>query len=283
MMKIAVITDSSAGVSKQEAIDHEIIVARMPLTIDGKAYMEEEGISREQLIQAMKNGSSVSTSQPPLGGLIELFDDVLKTYDHIIFLPISSKLSGTYQTACGLAQDYDGRVTVIDSKFVSCPLFLLSLEVKEMIRRGMEPDAIRTLIEDEADMYASLIPENIIYLKRGGRITPAAAAIANLLKIVPVLKVSNGEIDLAEKVRTYKKAVRVGFDHSVVDRNKDDYEWIVLDGGCEEKIYNAVVKDLEKNFGVEVIKRPLYPIVLAHTGPGSIAIAWRKKLIKDKI
>lgn len=166
-MKIAVVTDSSAGVSKQDALDQGIFVARMPLIVDDREFMEEQDISRAELVDAMRLGSSVKTSQPPLGQLIDLFESLLESYDHVIFLPISSKLSGTYQTAMMLAQDYDGRITVIDSLFVSAPLFYTSIEVKKMAEMGMEPALIREKVEKESWMYASLIPEDIIYLKRG--------------------------------------------------------------------------------------------------------------------
>ncbi|QIK69376.1 DegV family protein [Erysipelothrix sp. HDW6C] len=278
-MKIAVITDSSAGVSQAQAAEYGIYVARMPLTIDGKEYIEEEGISRIELIAAMRRGAKVSTSQPPLGVLIETFESLLKEYDHVIFLPISSKLSGTYQTALGLASDFDNRITVIDSQFVAAPLLLLSVDVKKMADMGMDPLKIKEKVEREAEMFAPLIPEDIQYLKRGGRITPAAAAIANLLKIIPVLKVANGEIDVLEKVRTHKKALKVGFGHVFEGRNIDEYEWIVLDGDCDPKTFESLVEDVEKHIGRPAVRELLYPIVLAHTGPGSIALCAYKKLI----
>ena len=278
-MKIAVITDSSAGVSTQDALDQGIYVARMPLVIDDREFMEESEVSRADLINAMRLGSSVKTSQPPLGQLIAMFDSLLESHDHIIFLPISSKLSGSYQTAMALVEDYDGRLTVIDSLFVSAPLYYATVEVKRMADMGMDPDAIRNKVEKESWMYASLIPDDIVYLKRGGRISSAAAAIANLLKIVPVLKVYNGEIDLADKVRTHKKAVKVGIELAMAQFDPEHYEVVVLDGDCDPKMYQGLVKDIESKYGITVIQRELYPIVMAHTGPGSVAISVRKKLI----
>lgn len=278
-MKIAVITDSSAGISNEEAIKHNIHVARMPLTIDGREYMEEKDISRQELIDAMRLGAKVSTSQPLLGHLMLMFDELLETHDHLIFLPISSKLSGTYQTAYALAQDYDGRVTVIDSLFVSAPLYLQTLEVRMMLVNGMRPEAIKELIEKESWMFAALIPDDIQYLKRGGRISSAAAAVANLLKIIPVLKVYNGEIDLADKVRTYKKALKKGLELIMGDYDIETHEFIVLNGDCDDKAYAWAVKEIESELKCVVVQRDMYPIVMAHTGPGSIALAVRKKLI----
>ena len=132
-------------------------------------------------------------------------------------------------------------------------------------------------------MMAALIPEDIIYLKRGGRISAAAAAVANLLKIVPVLSVANGEIDLADKVRTHKKAVKTGIEHVFKDINFEDYEIVVLDGDCDEKLLASTVKEVESITQTTVIKREIYPTVLAHTGPGTIAIGIRKKLFKESL
>lgn len=277
-MKFAVITDSSAGISGEKAQELGIYVTRMPLMIDGKEYIEEEDITRDEFIQAMRNGATVSTSQPPLGVLMSTFDDLLETHDHIFYLPISSKLSGTYQTALQLSKDYNGRVTVIDSKLVATPLLYITLDVKKLAEAGIDPAIIKERVELEAEMFAPLIPEDIQYLKRGGRITPTAAAIANLLKIFPILKVADGEIDLLEKVRTHKKAVKIGIEKILENRNIDDYEFAVVDGDCDSELFNNVVAELEGRVGKPVQQEMLYPIVLAHTGPGSIAVFAYKKI-----
>lgn len=282
-MSIAIITDSSAGISASSAQAEGLFVARMPLIINGKEYMEEENISRQEVIDAMRQGSLVQTSQPPVGHLMELFDDVLKTHDQILFIPISSKLSGTYQTALSIAQDYDGKVFVVDALHVEAPLYMTTMEAKRMVDAGMSALEIKDLIESEQYMSASLIPEDIIYLKRGGRISAAAAAVANLLKIVPVLNVSNGEIDLADKVRTHKKAVKTGIELALKDINYEDYDILVLNGDCDDKIFASTVKEVESITKTEVIQRDIYPVVLAHTGPGTVAIGIRKKLFKETI
>lgn len=278
-MKFAVITDSSAGVSVEKAKELGIYVTRMPLMINGKEYIEEDEISRDEFIQAMRDGATVSTSQPPLGVLMNTFDELLESHDHIFYLPISSKLSGTYQTANQLARDYDNRITVIDSKLVATPLLYVTLDVKKLAELGMEPQSIREKIEKEAEMFAPLIPEDIQYLKRGGRITPTAAAIANLLKIFPILKVAEGEIDLLEKVRTHKKAIKVGIDKLLEGRPIDEYDFAVIDGDCNPELFASVVSDLEARIGKPVNQEELYPIVLAHTGPGSIAVFAYRKII----
>lgn len=276
-MKIAVVTDSSAGLTEDEAKKHHVYVVRMPLMIDGNEFLEEKEITREHFIVKMKNGALVKTAQPPLGHLVNLFDDLLNDYDHIIYLPISSGLSGSYQTAYSLAQNYQGKVHVVDTGFVSAPLGLLATWVSEWVFAGDDLETILNRL-DEAYMWAALIPEDVTYLKRGGRIKPAAAAVANMMKIVPVLKVADGEIDLEAKVRTQKKAIKKSMDILLDKFNPEDYAWIVLDGAVDQNLYDFTVEEMEKRTGETVLKRPLFPIIMSHTGPGSISIAAVKKL-----
>ncbi|HEY4537979.1 MAG TPA: DegV family protein [Erysipelothrix sp.] len=277
-MKIAIVTDSSAGIPNDVAQELGIYITRMPLMIDEQEFIEDQDISRASFIEKMKNGALVKTAQPPLGHVMNLFDELLLTYDHIVYIPISSLLSGSYQTACALALDYDGKVTVVDAKFVSGPLKILAVWANVMGKRGLNPQQIKETIENEAYMYAALIPEDVTYLKRGGRIKPAAAAIANMVKIVPILSVANGEIDLLEKVRTQKKAIKRGVEIILEKHNPEEYDFMVLDGECNPEHYQRVVKEIEKQTGRRPIETKLYPIVMAHTGPGSIGICAIKKL-----
>lgn len=280
-MKIAVVTDSSAGITEKNANQAGIYVARMPLSIDGVEYMESIEISREVFLEKMIAGAVIKTSQPPLGHLVRMFDNLLKEYDHIIFIPISSELSSTYQTAVRLAQDFENKVTVIDAKFISVPLGILAKQIKNLVDLGYKPEEIVKIVDEEASMWAALIPEDLNHLKRGGRVKPAVAALANVMKIVPILEVSNGAIDLVDKVRTFKKAVQRGVELTLKDRSPEDYHFIVLNGGCPQDIFDKIVKDIEKEIKTEVIQDYIYPIVLAHTGPGTIGIAVVKKLDKE--
>lgn len=280
-MKIAVVTDSSAGITEERANKAGLYVARMPLTIDGVEYIEGKDISREVFLEKMKLGAVIKTAQPPLGHLVKMFDRLLKDYDHIIFVPISSDLSGTYQTAVRLAQDFDNKITVLDAKFISTPLGLLAMQIQELVAMGYNPEEISDYIYKESYMWAALVPEDLNYLKRGGRVKPAVAALANMMKIVPILEVSDGEIDVVDKVRTFKKAVRRAVELTLENMDTDNYDYIVLNGGCSQELYDKTVKDMEKELKVEVIQEYLYPIVLAHTGPGTIGIGMVKKLNKE--
>lgn len=279
-MKIAIVTDSSAEISLQEEKEIGIRVIRMPLTVDGEVFVEARDITREDLIQAMLDGKSVGTSQPNLQFTQEVFEGLLKDYDHIIYLPISQHLSGTYSSAAVLMHELEDKLTIIDTRFVSWPLKIMALQAKQMVEDGMSPHEIQEILERDSFMYASLIPEDIQYLKRGGRITSAAAAAANLLKIIPVLKVTEGRIDLSEKVRTHKKALNFGIEKVVSLGNFDEYEWCVLNGGYDQDKIEEIAVNLENVTGQPVVRGELHAIVLAHTGPGTIGIVAVKKVGK---
>lgn len=280
-MKIAIITDSSADLSKQQAESLGVYVTRMPLNINGVDYIEEDEISRDDFIKLMREGAVVMTSQPPVGVLINTFEELLKSYDHLIYIPISSLLSGTYQTANTIAFDFGDKITVIDAKFVASPLQYLIRDVKIMIDRGMAPTDIKKLVEKEAEMYAPLIPADIQYLKRGGRMSPATAAIANLLKIYPVLLVSDGKIDLLDKVRTHSKALKSALKSVLKKHSTKKYEFAIVEADADPIIVKMLQEEIELETGVPCPVMKLHPIIMAHTGPGSVAIFAYKKLIKE--
>lgn len=280
MEKLAILLDSSADINEELEKELGVHVIRMPLIIDNKEYLEEVEIKRDELIKKMREGKMVKTSQPPIGALIEMVDDLLERYEEVIFVPISSELSGTYLTGLNVAKEYNGRLEVVDALLVSSPLKNLVGSIRELSDAGLSAHEIREVIEREAYMYACLIPDDIVYLKRGGRISPAAAAVANLLKIVPVLSVTEGKIDLVDKVRTHKKAIMVGIDKVFEGRNIEDYEWVVVDGDCSTKVFDSVVKEVEKRIGRKPEIGSLSPIILAHTGPGTVALCAYKKIGK---
>ena len=277
-MKIAIVTDSSADISLEKEQAEGIHVLRMPLTIDEDEYLEASTITREALIENMKEGKVVRTSQPNILYAMETFEALLNDYDHILYLPISRLLSGSYDTAKMLERELDGKLTVVDTKAVSWPLYLMSKKAKEFVSLGKDVHTIKTILENEFYTYAALIPEDIQYLKRGGRIKPAAAAVANLLKIMPVLEVTEGEIDLYDKVRTHRKALMSGFERVLELTPYEDYHWAVLDGGCDASLMESFTRELEEKTGQPVSQTELYPVVLAHTGPGTIGFGAVKKI-----
>ncbi len=277
MNKIALMCDSSADITKQQAEELDIHVVRMPITINGKEYIEEETIFDEDVIRALKNEEQVKTAQPIIGDLTKMWDALLETYDEVFYLPLSRELSGTCNVAINLAKAYDGRVTVVDSTFVCYPVIDVLLMAREMFKKGYTTAQVKEKIETEGELYAVLIPENLTTLKNGGRISPAAASIAGLLKIQPLLSVEQGAIDLIDKVRTLKRAYKEGIAHITKDVNPEDYLWMIIDAD------NRSVSDELKVYLEETIHQPVEQhqfksVIMSHTGPGTIGFGRIRKI-----
>lgn len=279
MKKIAVVTDSSADISTQQALDLGVHVVRMPLLINNTEYTENETITLEEFTLKMKQGAIVKTSQPALGKLTALWDQLLMDYDELIYVPLSSKLSGSYQSAFLASQEYDGKVIVIDAHFVCAPMQYLLKEIHTMIEMGMNSEDIKNFVENNMSMHAVLIPEDLMYLKRGGRISAAAAALGNMLKIVPMLSVEDGALDVFDKVRTTKKAYKMALDFITNVEHPEDYYYLVLYGGTESEASKALYQQLCETIDPkDIYYGPITPVILAHTGPGTIGIGHVKKL-----
>lgn len=279
MRKIAVVTDSSADISDQQALDLNVHVVRLPILVDNDEYIENETITLSEFTEKMKQGSSVKTSQPSIGAVCGLWDKLLENHDEIIYIPISSKLSGSYNSAILAAKNYDQKVTVIDAHFVCAPIQYLVKEIHELIRMEKTAEEIKDFVEHNMAMHAILIPEDLVYLKRGGRISAAAAALGNLLKIVPLLSVENGEIDVYDKVRTARKAHKMALDFTLNVDHPDDYYFLVLYGGEENEASKEMYRQLCEHVNPDdTYYGAIYPVILAHAGPGTVGIGYVKKL-----
>ncbi len=273
MSKIKVVTDSSADITEEQAREIGIEVVRMPISLDGLEYTEALDIDRETFIQRMREGALAKTSQAPLGRLTQVWDHALQEADEIIYVPISSGLSGSYSSSCMIAQtEYAGRVTVLDLKLACYPVQHICRQIVRCVEEGMSSAQIKALFEGKPLMWAALIPEDIVYLKRGGRISPAAAALASLLKIFPILKVEEGAIDVYDKVRTAKKAYRVAIDACFEGvANVSEYDWFIVEADAK-KVALSIKEEVESRFPVTIRIVPMHPIIMAHTGPGTIGI-----------
>lgn len=278
MRKVAILTDSSCDIDDITAKELGIYVLRMPIIIDGKEYIEDVDIKLDDIKTKMAEGKMAKTAQASLGSLIKMYNTLLEEYDEILHIPLSSGLSGMYQTALMQSKTYDGKIAVVDAKCACYPLTKLCLDAKKMIEDGKSAFEIRDIIEREASMMeAVIIPADLNYLKRGGRITPAAAALANLLKIVPILYLKDGVIDVFDKVRTMKKAMARGVEavSSVDDPSK--YYWMIIADGCEELV-EKVKADLEAATKQEIEFHYFGAVILSHTGPGVLAFGRIRKM-----
>lgn len=277
MKNIALMCDSSADITKSEEQELDLHVIRMPISIDGKEYIEEETIMDSEIIRALHHGKKVKTAQPIVGDLTGMWDTLLKTYDEVFYLPLSRALSGTCQVAITLAQAYQGRVTVVDSEYVCYPIIHQLKVVRAMFEKGYTAMQIKDKLEHDSDMFAILIPENLIALKNGGRISPAAAALAGLLKIHPLLKVEHGEIDLVDKVRTLKKAYKEGIAVVMKDIDPNDYDWMIID--ADNRAMSDELKVLLEEACGQVVEQHVFKaVIMSHTGPGTIGFGRIRKI-----
>ena len=210
MGKIAIVTDSNSGIVQAEAKELGIYVIPMPFMIDGKDYLEEINLTQEEFYQKLTEGAEISTSMPSPGSVTDLWDELLKEYDEIVYIPMSSGLSSSCQTAIMLADDYDGKVVVVNNQRISVTMRQSVLDAMELAEAGKSAAEIQTILEEqkmESSIYIML--NTLTYLKRGGRITPAAAALGTLLKIKPVLQIQGDKLDAFAKARTVKQGKNI--------------------------------------------------------------------------
>lgn len=289
MPKIAIMTDSNSGITQSKAKELGIFVVPMPFTIHQKEYEEDINLSREQFFQMLEDGAEVSTSQPSLGKLSTLFEDILKEYDEIVYMPMSSGLSGSYQSAKMLAEDFNGRVQVVNDQRISATLEEDVLDALAYAKQGKTAAEIRQLLEDNRfNCCIYITVDSLTYLKRGGRITPTVAALGNLLKIKPIMNIDGGKLDLFAKARTLAKAEKI-----MIEATRHDIESRIDPEGHGKnvivKIAHANCMDaaeklkekLQEEFpGHEIEIVPLALSIACHTGPSALGCGCVLKTVR---
>lgn len=207
MKRIAVMTDTNSGMTPEEARQTGVALLAMPFTVDGRACFEYVDLSHEEFFRLQTQGAEITSSQPAPADLLSMWDELLETHDNIIYIPMTSGLSGSYATAAGLAQDYDGKVLVVDNRRISVPLKQSVLEAVRLRDAGRSAREIaQRLTETALDSRIYITVEDLSYLKKSGRITPTVAAVGTVLNIKPVMKILDGKLDMHRKVRGMKQA-----------------------------------------------------------------------------
>ena len=285
MKKVAIVTDSNAGIRQEEAKELGIFVLPMPFTIDDQTYYEDINLTQEEFFEKQISGAEIFTSQPVVGNVKELWDQILKDYDEIVHIPMSSGLSGSCQTACMLAQEYDNRVFVVDSQRISVTQKYDVIDAKRMADEGKSGQEIYDILtENKLNASIYITVNTLDYLKKGGRITPAAALLGGMLKIKPILQIQGEKLDSFAKTRTMARGTKImkeAIAKDIKERFDDDYHNVHI---CVAYTYDEapaleLKKELEELYpGENIICDPLSLSVSCHIGPHSLAIAICKKI-----
>ena len=284
--KIAVVTDSNSGITQSQAKEMGLYVLPMPFMINEETFFEDITLTQEQFYERLAENADVITSQPSPEAVMKLWDELLETYDEIVHIPMSSGLSGSCQSARMLAENYDGRVQVVNNQRISVTQRQSALDALVLIERGLDAAAIREFLEEDkfnSSIYIML--DTLYYLKRGGRITPASAALGTILRLKPVLQIQGEKLDAFAKARTVSQGKTIMINAIRNDMEKrfggvsPDNIWLQIaytyDKGAAEQFKEQVLQALP---GFDVHMDPLSLSIACHIGPGSLALACSQKI-----
>lgn len=285
-MRTAIMTDSNSGILQADGEKLGISVIPMPFTIEGKDYFEEISLSQEEFYDRMGRDEDITTSQPSPEDVMKMWDGLLKEYDEVVHIPMSGGLSGSCATALMLAQDYDGKVQVVNNHRISITQRQAVLDAAQLAGRGWSSLQIKDELErTKGDSVIYITVDTLKYLKKGGRITPAAAALGTLLKIKPVLTILGEKLDAFAKARTMKQAKSM-----MISAVLRDLETKLFDKDCKDT-HLAIAhsqneaaailfrEELKEYFPeADIFIAPLSLSIACHVGPGTLAIAATKKL-----
>ncbi len=281
MNRIAIATDSSSGLSRKEAEAMGIYMLPLPFLMDGREYFDGTSLTSEEFYEGLAGGAEVSTSQPAPGDVMSFWDSILEKHDEIVYIPLSSGLSNGCQTAAMLSQEdkYAGKVEVVNNQRVSVTLVSAVRDALALAAAGKTAAEIHRILEEEALQASIYITvATLKYLKKGGRITPAAAALGTILKIKPVLQIQGEKLDAFAKVRTMGAAKRTMVEaiHSDIEERFPGRR--IRLGVAYTKNLDAALefkKELEAEFpqAEEIMVGELSPMISCHIGEGSLAVA----------
>ena len=284
--KIAVVTDSNSGITQKESKELGVFVLPMPFMIDEMEFFEDINLTQEEFYERLENNAQVVTSQPSPDSVMKLWDEILENYDEIVHIPMSSGLSGSCQTASMLAQDYDGRVHVVNNQRISVTQRQSCIDAVQLANRGMDAEEIKDFLEkDKFNSSIYIMLDTLEYLKKGGRITPAAAAIGSLLRLKPVLTIQGEKLDAFAKARTTSQgkkmmvsAIRKDMEERFGGAAKENM-WLQIAYTKDREMAELFWEEIKETFpDFDVVIQPLSLSVACHIGPGALALACCKKI-----
>lgn len=283
MKKVAIATDSNSGITQAAAKEMGISVIPMPFYINDELFFEDITLTQEEFYEKLQSDCTISTSQPSPADVTDLWDKLLEEYDQVVYVPMSSGLSNSCETAMMLSSEYEGKVFVVDNHRISVTQKRSVLDAVELSKQGKSGEEIKKILEDtrhESSIYITV--DTLKYLKQGGRITPAAAAIGTVLNIKPVLQIQGEKLDSFAKARGLKQGKSIMLDaieKDINERFKGQKVHIQAAYTCSDEDAAAWKTEIETRFsGYEVDMDKLSLSVACHIGPGAIAIACTKSI-----
>lgn len=284
--KIAVVTDSNSGITQRQAAEYGVYVLPMPFMIDDETFYEDINLDQKGFYEKLEGGADVVTSQPSPDSVLTLWEKLLKDYDEIVHIPMSSGLSGSCQSAVMLAKDFGGKVQVVNNQRISVTQRQSVLDAKLLAEKGESAARIKEILEqDKFNSSIYIMLDTLYYLKKGGRITPAAAAIGTILKLKPVLQIQGEKLDAFAKARTTNQGKQI-----MINAIRNDMEtrfggaradniWLQVAYTKDDKAAEQFAEELKEHFGeFDMVCNPLSLSVACHIGPGALAVACCKKL-----
>ena len=291
MARVAVLTDSNSGITQEEAKKHGVYVLPTPFYINDRLYYEGIDLTGEKFYKLQESGAEIKTSMPIVGEVIDRWNELLEDHDEIVYIPLSSGLSASCQTAISLAEEepFAGRVFVVNNQRISVTMKLSVYEAKHLANERKTGAEIRDYLEQtKFDSTIYIMVDTLEYLKKGGRITPAAAAIGSLLRLKPVLQIQGEKLDAYAKARTAKQAREIMLDAILSDLNDrfgdPQAKGCVLSLAYTRDLEQAeVMRDMvqERFPDKKICIDPLSLVVACHTGPGAVGITATKSLLEE--
>ncbi len=286
-MSVAIMTDSNSGLTAAEAKEYGIFVLPMPFYIDGNLYYEGVSLTREDFFARQNRGENITTSQPAPGDVTDAWKNLLSSFDSLVYVPMSSGLSGSCATAKVLAEEFDGRVRVVDNRRISVPLVQSLLDACVLARQGKTADEIGSILEETAgDNNIFITVDTLTYLKKGGRVTPLAAAVGTVLNIKPVLQINGGKLDAYTKARGMKQAkesmieaLKKTVAHRYPGLDPASHLWLQAAHTVDSETAKEWKRELEAAFpGMTCRMAPLALSIACHTGEGVLACGITRRM-----
>lgn len=287
LSRIAIVTDSNSGITQEQGRELGISIVPMPFDINGETYFEDITLTQKEFYEKLKEGADIGTSQPSIENIMNLWKDLLREHEEVVHIPMSSGLSGACETALAFSRDFDGKVHVVNNQRVSVTQRQSVLDAIYLANQGKGGSEIKEILETERlESSIYIMVDTLKYLKKGGRVTPAAAALGTLLRLKPVLQIQGEKLDAFAKARTVKQAktmminaVKKDLEERFSNYCEEGTMMLAIAHTDNEEAAQEFKKEVEEAIpGYEIYVDKLSLSISCHIGPGSLALAATKKV-----